>query len=245
MHADQQAGGDPRVALVDAELRARSPRRAPATKCAITSSSLACSAGDSSMIRAKVAKPGLQRRGHSRSWRRRSAPRIDSPGSRSRIASTSAASRFGHLVEEEVLLRREVVEDGLLGDARRGSDLGDGDLVEAALPRTAASPRSASSLPRVQLLGLPQAHVRSVTQYYSCRNNAVPVRFWISDLAGRRSDMLARLAHLDRPPSLAPSSASGSCSPSSAASPPARSRSAGTRASRSRASPPTRRTSAR
>jgi hypothetical protein len=37
-----------------------------------------------------------------------------------------------HLVEEEVLLRREVVEDGLLGDVGGLRDVGDGHTVEAA-----------------------------------------------------------------------------------------------------------------
>ena len=55
-------------------------------KRAITSSSFACSAGDSSMIRANVAKPALQRRGHSpQPAGARSAARTDSPGSRSLI----------------------------------------------------------------------------------------------------------------------------------------------------------------
>jgi hypothetical protein len=38
-----------------------------------------------------------------------------------------------HRTEEEVLLRREVVEDGSLGHVRISSDFGDTDLVEAAL----------------------------------------------------------------------------------------------------------------
>src|SRR5262249_183152 len=38
-----------------------------------------------------------------------------------------------HLVEEEILLRRKVVVDSLLGDLRGGGDLSYGDSVEAAL----------------------------------------------------------------------------------------------------------------
>ena len=139
--ADQEAGGDPRVALVDAELR----RIAPAStwaKRAITSSSFACSAGDSSMIRANVANAGLQSRGHSLTCRRRSAPRTDSPGLTPADRLDERRLTLRHLVEEEIFLGREVVEDRLLGDAGRSRDLGDGD---AGRSRACTKSRIASS----------------------------------------------------------------------------------------------------
>src|SRR5262249_24312290 len=82
---------------------------------------------------------------------------------------------LGKLVEEKVFLRREVVEDGLLGDARRGSDLGDRDVVEAALDEEAHR-RVRELAPRRQLLRLTKPHLRIVydwlqlQQGFSCYN---------------------------------------------------------------------------
>src|SRR5262249_13462300 len=81
----------------------------------------------------------------------------------------------GQLVEEEVLLRREVVEDGLLRDARRRRDLGDRDVVEAALDEQAHR-RIRELAPRRQLLRLAKPHRRIVydclqlQQGFSCYN---------------------------------------------------------------------------
>src|SRR5262249_60670158 len=81
----------------------------------------------------------------------------------------------GQLVEEEVLLRREVVEDGLLGDACRRCDLGDRDVVEAALDEEAHR-RVGELAPRRQLLRLAKPHRRIVydwlqlQQGFSCYN---------------------------------------------------------------------------
>ncbi len=69
---------------------ARSP-----VKRAITSTSFACSAGESSMMRAKTAKAGLERRVHSAPCSRCMAATIDSPGLRARTVSIRAASRSG------------------------------------------------------------------------------------------------------------------------------------------------------
>ena len=105
------------------------------------------------VMRAKIANPGLDRRAHSPTCSARSVARIGSPSGRERIASRELARALGHLVEEEVLLGREVIEDGLLRHAGLGGDLGDRDLVEAALDeqahgrrrRSAAASRASSS----------------------------------------------------------------------------------------------------
>ena len=193
-------------------------------KCDMTSSSLACSAGDSSMIRAKVAKPGLESRGHSRDLQ--PAQRLEDG-----LAGRTAADRLDerrlalrHLVEEEILLRREVVVDRLLGDAGRCRDLGDGHPVEAALGEEPHRPVG-DLLPRVQLLRLAQSHsgspfvtiVRSLQLQQSF--SVCKLQRLVERTEGRSRARSPR--SLSRPPSLATSSASGSSSRSSAASPPA------------------------
>ena len=72
------------------------------------------------------------------------------------------------LVEEEVLLRREVVEDGLLRDARGLGDLGYLHALEAALDEEAQR-GVGDGLPCLSLLELAQAHVRSVTRFLQLR----------------------------------------------------------------------------
>src|SRR5512146_2486049 len=69
---------------------------------------------------------------------------------------------FGNLVEEEVFLRREIVVDGLLRHAGLGCDLGDRDAIEAALHEEPHHDIR-DLLPRRELLRLPQAHNRIVT----------------------------------------------------------------------------------
>jgi hypothetical protein len=79
----------------------------------------------------------------------------------SRLALTdSVGERFQtlrHLVEEDVLLRREVVEHRLLGDARLLRYVGDGNVIEAACDEE-THPCGGDRLARLQLLGLAQAH---------------------------------------------------------------------------------------
>jgi hypothetical protein len=60
--------------------------------------------------------------------------------------------------EREVLLRREVVEDRLLGDVGGGRDLGDGDAVEAALGEEPAG-RGGDGLASGALLACAKAFV--------------------------------------------------------------------------------------
>ena len=109
------------------------------------------------MILAKRAKPSPQRRAQPAAW---------SPLQRGghRIARLAVANRLDEgcltlvdLVEEQVLLGREVVEDGLLRDTCRRGDLGDGNVIEAALHEH--SHRGVrDQLPRLELLGLAQTH---------------------------------------------------------------------------------------
>ncbi len=74
------------------------------------------------------------------------------------LAHGTRANRLEQLVlerleprVEEVLLRREVVEDGLLGDVGLPCDLGDGDAFEAALGEEPAR-RLRDQLARLLLL---------------------------------------------------------------------------------------------
>src|SRR5947209_6777949 len=69
-----------------------------------------------------------------------------------------------YLVEEQVLFGREVVVDRLLGDVRRGCNLGDRHVVEAAFGEQLHGPVG-DLLPRAELLRLAQAHAPSVTQF--------------------------------------------------------------------------------
>jgi len=66
-----------------------------------------------------------------------------------------------NLVEEEIFLRREVIEDGFLRHTGVGGDLGYGHVVEAALDEQPHR-HVGNLLPRRELLRLPQAHARSV-----------------------------------------------------------------------------------
>jgi hypothetical protein len=69
-----------------------------------------------------------------------------------------------HLVEEEILFRREVVVNSLLRDVRRDGDLGNRDGVETPLREKLHRPVG-DFLPRMQLLRLAQAHAAIVTQF--------------------------------------------------------------------------------
>jgi hypothetical protein len=84
------------------------------------------------------------------------------PGTRSSSAApdVSAIAVVTTLApgEREVLLRREVVEDRLLGDVGGGRDLGDGDAVEAALGEEPAG-RGGDGLASGALLACAKAFV--------------------------------------------------------------------------------------
>ena len=56
-----------------------------------------------------------------------------SPSGRSRTAPQELVLERVHALVDEILFRREVVEDGLLGDVGGAGHLGDADLLEAAL----------------------------------------------------------------------------------------------------------------
>jgi hypothetical protein len=72
------------------------------------------------------------------------------------------------LVEEQVFLRREVVEDGLLGDPCLGRHLRYRHMVEAARHEQAHGD-AGDLLPRRELLGLAQTHGHSVTRSLQLR----------------------------------------------------------------------------
>ena len=166
VHADQQPGGDPRVARVDAELAL--DRRGQHLR----------------EVRHHLELLGLQRGRllddpregrEARAGEPRALADLKPPErSEDRLVRRSAADRLddrgltlGDLVEEQILLRREVVVDGLLRHVRRRGDVGNGHPVEAALdeePHRLVGELAA----HVQLLGLAQAHDRSVTSRYCC-----------------------------------------------------------------------------
>ena len=98
---------------------------------------------------------------------------------------------LGDLVEEEILLRREVIEDRLLRHAGLGGDLGDGNLVEATLDEQAHR-HVGDLLPGRELLRLPQAHDANCNPAAYCYG-----KFLATVMnSRRRRRMLARLAHL-------------------------------------------------
>ena len=81
---------------------------------------------------------------------------------------------LGHLVVEEVLFGRKVIEDRLVGDAGRLGDLGDGDVVEASGGEQAHR-RIGDLASRTLLLVLAQAHALKCTLDYSRRNISAAV----------------------------------------------------------------------
>src|SRR5438105_1289598 len=86
------------------------------------------------------------------------------------------------LVVEEVLLGREVIENRLLGDVRRRSDLSYGDSLEAALGEEPHR-RVGDQLPRCELLRLAQAHNEKCNDLITVAASFQPLYRWRSGTA--------------------------------------------------------------
>ena len=174
VHAHEQPGRDPRVALVDAELlldRLGQGGREPRHHLELLG------------LQGRRLLDDPREHGEAGAAHARALATLQAAQrSEDRLAGTTASNRLTqrlfarrHLVEEEVFLRREVVEDRLLGDARLGRDLGDGNVVEAALDEEAHR-RIRNLPPRLLFLRLAQPHLRIVSNFlhsrqpFSCYN---------------------------------------------------------------------------
>ena len=169
VHADQERGGDP----------ARRASRSPPPRARRSAPARRAPSPRAPSPAAPATPRACARRSRTRGWTRRahSADLQTTERGEDRLARRAATGSprrapraLGNLVEEEIFLRREVVEDGLLRDAGLGGDLGDRDLVEAALDEQAHR-HVGDLLPRRQLLRLPQAHTRIVTPLRYCYGN--------------------------------------------------------------------------
>jgi len=159
MHADQKRSGDPRIARVDSLVLERdgqclSERRHDLELLRTQRLRVLEGAREGHETRAgetgTLADLKATKRDEDRLTLRSRPDRL-----------TEHARPFGDLVEEEIFLRREVIEDGLLGEAGFRCHLGYGHVVETALNEEAHRHVS-DLLPRRELLRLPQAHTKSV-----------------------------------------------------------------------------------
>jgi len=159
VHADQKRGRDARITEIDAFLLERIGERLRKRR------------HDLELLRAERLRP-LERAREEDEPRAGEACALSDLKASERVEDRLAVGArpnrlaelpraFGDLVEEEILLRREVIEDGLLRQAGFRSDLGYRDSVEATLDEEAHS-HVRNLLPRRELLRLPQAHARSV-----------------------------------------------------------------------------------
>jgi hypothetical protein len=160
--ADEQTGRDPCIALVDAELaldRARQHLREAGHHLELLGPQCGRLLDDPREVgeaRAAETRALTYLQAAERREDRLSGLAFSDRGDEQRLA-------LRNFVEEEVFLRRKVVEDRLLRDTRGGRHLGDGDALEATRHEEAHR-LVGDLLPRLELLRLPQAHALSVTR---------------------------------------------------------------------------------